>query len=158
MKQPCPRQEEIRQAFLEGPLEGAARSHALQCPDCSQALQVASALREMAAQEAPQPVLPRAEYLWMKARMEQRMKFQQRRQMGVAWISAAIVLVLLVGGAQVLAWLWGGIVASVPPQGLASLTDSLAGIARLVGVMAGLSLATALLSGLLLRLLGRRLA
>ncbi|HSR67656.1 MAG TPA: hypothetical protein VLU25_06920 [Acidobacteriota bacterium] len=158
MKQPCPRQEEIRQAFIDGPLEGDVRSHALQCPDCSQALAVASALREMAAQEPPQPVLPRAEFLWMKARMEQRVKLQRRRQLGVAWISAAAVLLLLLGVAQLLAWLWGGIAASLPPQGLAQLTDSLSGIARLVGVMTTLSLATALLSGLLLRVLGRRLA
>lgn len=158
MSRPCPRQEEIRGAFLEGPLEEELRSHALFCSDCGQQLMVASALAELNASEPAEPALPQAEYLWFKARMEQRLHQRRRRQRLALWTYGAIAFLLLAVVPLVVLWGLPALGQGSVDDGMRRWTDSLAHWARL-GVLTWIgSLLTAILFGAFLRLLGRRLA
>lgn len=154
----CPRQEEIRQAFLQGPLDEELRSHALSCPDCGQELMVASALRQLDAQELPTSTLPQPQYLWFKARMELRFEERKRRQRLASWTyGAAAVLLLLVLPALVYGVYWE-MGPEMVDEGLVEWTGLVAHWVRLSVLSLAGSLFTALLFGAVLRLLNRRLA
>ena len=72
-RSPCPHEPAVIRAARGQALAGELSGHAETCASCREALRVAGALRELAAQSRPPGTLPTAGQLWWRAEVVRRL-------------------------------------------------------------------------------------
>lgn len=72
-RSPCPHEPAVIRAARGQALAGELSGHAETCASCREALRVAGALRELAAQSRPKGSLPTAGQLWWRAEVVRRL-------------------------------------------------------------------------------------
>lgn len=152
MRATCKEQERILQAAEEGALESGLGGHLASCPDCRQALALRAAFRDLAENPVVEPRLPRPEYVWAQALLQERLAAGRRRQKRLKW-SRALALSIGIGLVAVTVFLAFSLVelaSSSVPEGASDPASSIPfSPTVLLAAAGGLSLLAAFLKSIL---------
>ncbi|OFV82661.1 MAG: hypothetical protein A2Y78_10825 [Acidobacteria bacterium RBG_13_68_16] len=107
---PCEREQAVLQAIAAGPWSEDLRDHVAGCRSCSDAVLVAQALREAAADTAHEP-LPDPGAIWRAAQRDQRLVTIERVTWPIRLMTRIALAAFVVAAAVGLVWFWPTVAA-----------------------------------------------